>query len=83
MAVADPWAEGRRTGYELPVGCLEARLPLPLLVPLLHLALAHPAWGQKNGVITAHYGSYTQRDRERCGNDRMGEVEKDKKGFER
>lgn len=46
----------------LPVRCLEARLflPLPLLVPLLHLALAHPAWGQKDGVIPAHYGSYRQ-----------------------
>lgn len=61
MTVADPGAEGGGTGDVLPVGCLEAGLllllPLPLLVPLLHLALAHPAWGQSDGVITAHYGS--------------------------
>lgn len=66
VAVADSWAEGRGAGKLLPVGCLEAYflllflLLLPLLVPLLHLALAHPARGlcQKDGVITAHYGSY-------------------------
>lgn len=48
-----------------PVGRLEACLLLPLLVSLLHLALAHPAWGQKDGVITAHYSSYRQRETER------------------
>lgn len=60
VAVADPRAEGGGAGNVLPVGRLEAHLllPLPLLVPLLHLALAHPAWGQKDGVITAHYGRY-------------------------
>lgn len=62
VAVADPRAEGRGGGDVLSVGRLEARLLLPLLVPLLHLALAHPAWGQKDGVITAHYGSYTERE---------------------
>ena len=69
MAVADPRAEGGGGGHVLPVGRLEAclLLPLPLLVPLLHLALAHPAWGQKDGVITAHYGSYRQTERRRRG----------------
>lgn len=47
-----------------PVGRLEACLLLPLLVPLLHLTLAHPAWGQKEGVITTRYGSCRQRGRE-------------------
>lgn len=42
----------------LPVGCLEAGFLVLLLVPLLHLALAHPARGQKDGVITAHNSSY-------------------------
>lgn len=45
MTVADPRAEGGGRGDVLPAGRLEARLLLPLLVPLLHLALAHPAWG--------------------------------------
>lgn len=71
MAVADPRAEGGGAGDVLPVGCLEACLFLflflPLLVPLLRLPLAHPAWGQKDGVITTRYGSYRQRRRERAG----------------
>lgn len=57
VTVADSWAEGGGRGDVLPVGCLEAGLLLPLLVPLLDLALAHPAWGQRNDVITIHYGS--------------------------
>lgn len=59
MTVADSWAEGRGRGDVLPVGCLEAclLLLLPLLVALLHLALAHPAWGQRDDIITTHYGS--------------------------
>lgn len=64
MAVADPRAEGGGAGDVLPAGRLEACLLLPLLVPFLHLALAHPAWGQKDGVITAHYDSYRQTERE-------------------
>ena len=54
MAVADPRAEGGGAGDVLPAGRLEACL----------LALAHPAWGQKDGVITAHYDSYRQTERE-------------------
>lgn len=57
MAVADSWTEGGGRGDVLPVGCLEAGLLLPLLVPLLHLTLAHPAGGQRDDVITTHYGS--------------------------
>lgn len=45
VTVTDSWAEGGGRGDMLPVGRLEAGLLLPLLVPLLHLALAHPAWG--------------------------------------
>lgn len=75
VAVADPWAEGGGAGDELPVGRLEACLFLPLLVPLLHLALAHPAWGQKDGVITTRYGSYRQRRRERESGKVRGEKE--------
>lgn len=63
VCVADPRAEGRGGSNVLPVGRLEACLLLflLLLVPLLRLALAHPDWGQKDGVIPAHYGSYKQR----------------------
>lgn len=57
VAVADSWAEGGGRGDVLLVGRLEAGLLLPLLVPLLHLALAHPAGGQGDDVITTHYGS--------------------------
>lgn len=65
MGVADPRAEGGGGSYVLPVGRLEACLLLPLFVSLLHLALAHPAWGQKDGVITAHYGSCKQTEVEK------------------
>lgn len=60
VGVADPWAEVRGRGYVLPVGRLKARLLLflLLLVPLLRLALAHPAWGQKDGVIGGRYSTY-------------------------
>lgn len=60
MAVADPRAEVGGHGDMFPVGCLEAGLLLLLflLVSLLHLALAHLAWGQKDGVITGRYCSY-------------------------
>lgn len=44
----------------LPAGRLEAGL----LVPLLHLALAHPAWGQKDGIVTAHNGCWGPDRRE-------------------
>lgn len=44
MTVADPRAEAGGGAHVLPAGCLEARLLL--LVPLLHLPLAHPAGGQ-------------------------------------
>lgn len=57
VTVADSWAEGGGRVDVLPVGRLEAGLLLPLLVPLLHLALAHPAWGQRDDIITTHYGS--------------------------
>lgn len=58
VGVADSWAEGGGRGDVLSVGCLEASLLLPLLVPLLRLALAHPAWGQRSELITTtHYGS--------------------------
>lgn len=57
VTVADSWAEGGGRGDVLPVGCLEACLLLPLLVPLLHLALAHPAGGQRDDVITRCYSS--------------------------
>lgn len=62
VAVADPGAEVGGRGDVFPVGRLEAGLLLLifllLLVSLLHLALAHPAWGQKDGVITRRYCSY-------------------------
>lgn len=71
MAVADPRAEVGGRGDVFPVGCLEAGLLLLLfvllLVSLLHLALAHPAWGQKDGVITRRYCSYKQGGGERVG----------------
>lgn len=57
VTVADSWTEGGGRGDVLPVGCLEACLLLPLLVPLLHLALAHPAGGQRDDVITRRYSS--------------------------
>lgn len=55
MAVAHARAEVGGRGDVLPAGCLEARLLLPLLVPLLGLALAHPGWGQGHQVITGRY----------------------------
>lgn len=64
VTVADSWAEGGGRGDVLPVGCLEAGLLLPLLVPLLHLALAHPAWGQRDDVITTHYSCGCRRTKE-------------------
>lgn len=63
VAVADPGAQGRGGGHVLPAGSLEACLLLPLLVPLLDLALAHPAGGQKDGLITARYGSCRRTER--------------------
>lgn len=68
MAVADPWAEGGGRADVLPAGGLEARLLL--LVPLLHLALAHPTWGQKDGVIAVRYGSWREGDGRRGGEQR-------------
>lgn len=65
MAVADPRAEGGGRADVLPAGGLEARLLL--LVPLLHLPLAHPAWGQKDGVIAVRYGSFGWRGGETEG----------------
>lgn len=55
VAVADPRAEAGGAGHLLPAGRLEARLLLLLLV--LHLALAHPARCQEEGVISTHHGS--------------------------
>lgn len=61
VAVADPRAEAGRAGHKLPAGRLKARLLLLLFVPLLHLALAHPARCQKDGVIRATYCSCRER----------------------
>lgn len=64
-----------------PVGRLEAGLLFSLLVPLLHLALAHPAWGQKDGVITAHNGCYgpTEGARRTSGSEVVKDWKRDEK----
>lgn len=54
VAVADPGADGGGAGRVLPAGRLEPHLLLSVLVVLFDLALAHPAWGQRDEVITAH-----------------------------